>query len=87
MYGGDYCIVVWAPHAVGAGRFHAVLEALAALIRQRMTAGAYWRIEVRRAQQGDGLHGWLVFRGTGTSPFDPDALVDFLGDLGVWPED
>ena len=87
LYGGHCCIVVSAPHAVGAGRFHAILKAVVALIRQRMTSGAYWQIEVRRAQQADGLRAWLVFQGTGSSPFDPDALVDFLGDLGVWPED
>jgi len=54
-------------------------------------AGARWRIGMHHGRRRDELRGHLVLHPGALFPRDPDddhgEMMDFLGDLGVFPDD
>ena len=86
---GGWQIVVSAPTAVGKARFNVVLEALWGMVQHK--AGDRWRIGMHPGHRRDELRGHLVLFPGRLFPRAPDEdydeMVDFLLELGVFPDD
>lgn len=86
FWGDGLCaIVVAAPRQLGADRFKAAVDGLAAHVQSKSLPR--WTIGVEHDRNGEDLRASLVLLPAGLFPVTVHDAIDFLGGLGVRPED
>jgi len=83
--GRDWAIVARAPLELDARRFRVAVEAIGAHVQ--LLACARWRIEITYVETEDDLLAYLAVRSSRLFPRPEEETIEFLIDLGVWPED